>query len=112
MKRTIGKILLTVGISAILVVTISSASFGSNTQQNQPQNPQEQNAAESVSDPAYIIGIYKGYVAVYRYGSDVPFQVTNVPVISLTQGDALLLAKGIEVADDNELNKRLEDYTE
>ena len=112
MKKTIGKVLLTVVISAILVVAISSASFGSDIGNNQSQNPQGQNVGENVSDPAYIIGIYKGYVAVYKYGNDKPFKVTNVPVSSLTQGDVVILEKGIRVADDDELNKRLEDYVD
>lgn len=112
MKKTVGKVLLTVGISAVLVVAISSASFGSDISKNQSQNPQGQNAAESVSEPAYIIGIYKGYVAVYKYGIDKPVKITDVPVSSLTQGDTLILAKGIRVADEDELNKRLEDYVD
>lgn len=112
MKQNIKKILFTVGISAVLVVVISTATFGSDIRGNQPQNPQGQNAANNVSEPAYIIGIYKGYVAVFKYGNGIPFRITDVPVSTLTEGDKLILAKGIRVADDDELNKRLEDYTD
>ena len=111
MKLSLRKILLTVGASAVLITAISAASSDSGKPQEQAQNPEGQNAAESVSDPAFIIGIYKGYVAVYEYGSDEPIKITDIPVITLTNGDALILAKGIEVADEQELNKRLEDYT-
>ena len=111
MKYSLRKLLLTVGISAALVAVISSVSFGSDPAAKQPQNPQGQNAASSSEEPAYIIGIYKGYVAVFRYGSDIPSEITNVPVTSLTDGDILLLTKGIEAADEQELRKRLEDYT-
>lgn len=110
MKQNIKKILFTVGISAALVVVISVSTFGSDIRGNQPQNPQGQNAADNLTEPAYIIGIYKGYVAVFKYGSDTPFKITDVPVSTLTEGDILILTKGIKVADDDELTKRLEDY--
>lgn len=110
MKQNIKKILFTVGISAALVVVISVSTFGSDIRGNQPQNPQGQNAADNLTEPAYIIGIYKGYVAVFKYGSDTPFKITDVPVSTLTEGDILILTKGIKVADDEELTKRLEDY--
>lgn len=111
MKTAVRKILITVGVSAVLVAAISSASFGTDISPDQTQSPMEQNAAENTKDPEYIIGIYSGYVAVYKYGEDMPVQITNVPVAELTEGDILLLTKGIGVADEQELNKRLEDYT-
>lgn len=109
--NSIKKLLFTIGASAVLIAVISSSSLGSDYPKNENNTNQIKSVTESSKNPAYIIGIYKGYVAVYKYGSDEPFKITEVPVDSLTQGDEVLLTKGIEVADDKELQKRLEDYS-
>lgn len=111
MKLSLRKLLMTLGISVLLTAAISSASFGSDPAAEPSQIPRGQNASDSASQPAYIIGIYKGYVAVYEYGGDSPLEITDVPVTTLTKGDILLLTKGIEAADEQEMRKRLEDYT-
>lgn len=105
------KILMTVGLSAALVVAISSASFSADPPSGNSENVQMQNETESQTQPAYIIGIYKGYVAVYRYGSYTPYKITEIPVNKLTEGDIVILSKGIRINNEEELNKRLEDYT-
>lgn len=109
--NNIKKLLFTIGASAVLVAVISSSSFSSDYTRIENSTNQIKNVTENPKIPAYIIGIYKGYVAVYKYGSDEPFKITEVPVDSLTRGDAELLKEGIEVADDGELQKRLEDYS-
>ncbi len=109
--NSIKKLLFTIGASAVLIAVISSSSLGSDYPKSENNTNQIKSVTESSKNPAYIIGIYKGYVAVYKYGSDEPFKITEVPVSSLTPGDEVLLTKGIEVADDKELQKRLEDYS-
>lgn len=109
--NNIKKILFTIGASAVLVAVISSSSLGSDYPKSENNTGQIKSVTENTKTPAYIIGIYNGYVAVYKYGSDEPFKITDVPVNSLTQGDILLLTKGIEAADDRELQKKLEDYS-
>lgn len=77
-------------------------------------NAGEHPAPSSVQSgtPLYIVGAYKGHVAVFRYGEIQPFQILESTISSLPATDQAMLERGIEVADDTELIRLLEDYSE
>ncbi len=70
-------------------------------------------AAPSPSDASYhyIIGEYNGKVAVYKYGEMNPEEVFEVYIDSLPKNDQELLRRGIEIHNQAELLKLIEDYT-
>ena len=62
--------------------------------------------------PMYIVGEYEGHVAVFEYGEIRPFQILESTTAALPDTDRAMLERGIEVTDDTELIRILEDYSE
>ncbi|MCD8089530.1 MAG: hypothetical protein LUD81_02720 [Clostridiales bacterium] len=61
----------------------------------------------------YVLGVYDGYVAVFRkneYDEDKVKQVTGTPLSSLPEAEQKRLLKGIDFYGDSELIKILQDY--
>lgn len=66
--------------------------------------------AEKATDyQTYIVREYDGMVAVFYSGEDKPFKVTDRYVSALPQQDIDDLQKGIEVTNEENLRKLLED---
>lgn len=59
---------------------------------------------------AFILGSYKGYIALFDPGSEQPRQVFPYAVTSLPSTDQQALKDGIFVENDGELCQLLEDY--
>lgn len=58
----------------------------------------------------YLLGVYRGYVAVWRYEDPEPWLVTDTPAALLPERDARELARGRALEGDQALTKALEDY--
>lgn len=58
----------------------------------------------------YILGISRGYVAVWRDDDPQPWLVTDMPAALLPKKDRAALEKGICLPEDYTLTKALEDY--
>lgn len=57
-----------------------------------------------------VLGIWKGYVALFDKGKDEPRQIFPNTVASLPAEDQAALEKGIVVRNDRQLQQLLEDY--
>lgn len=58
----------------------------------------------------YILKSYKGKIAVFKSDSKTPVKITDTEISKLPKDDQLSLTNGIEVEDELELNRLLEDY--
>ena len=58
----------------------------------------------------YLLGITRGYVAVWRDDDPQPWLITEMPASALPPADQAALEKGIRLPDDYPLAKALEDY--
>lgn len=58
----------------------------------------------------FMLGSYKGYLALWADGNPEPRQIYPCPVSSLPQADQQALEKGIYIGTNSELARRLEDY--
>lgn len=58
----------------------------------------------------YLLGIWRGYVAVWQGEDPMPVQVTPIRESSLPRQDRELLARGIALPEDQPLAAFLEDY--
>lgn len=58
----------------------------------------------------YLLGISRGYVAIWKDEDPQPWLVTKMPALLLPLEDVKKLEKGIPIPDDYTLTKALEDY--
>ena len=58
----------------------------------------------------FVLGSYKGYLALWEDNDPDPKQIFPCPVSSLPQADQEALEKGIYIGSNNELSRLLEDY--
>lgn len=58
----------------------------------------------------YCVKEYKGNIAVFESGNDMPFKTTGISVSELPPEDRKLLEKGIIVLNEKDLNTIMEDY--
>ena len=58
----------------------------------------------------FILGSWKGYVALFESGKEEPRQIFPTKVSSLPDADRLALEAGIEVRSQKKLDQLLEDY--
>lgn len=59
----------------------------------------------------YTVKDYKGRIAVYKYGKSLPLEIFDIYTNSLPKTDSLKIHKGINIEDEKELQKVIEDYT-
>lgn len=78
---------------------------GSDVSQNQGAEVQPE-----PSHTMWIVGIWQGYVAVFRENADLPETVLDMPVSALPEPDRSALEQGIPVSDGQALAALLEDY--
>lgn len=58
----------------------------------------------------FLLGTYKGYLALWADGDPEPKQIFPCPVSSLPKADQDALEKGIYIGTNDELSRRLEDF--
>ena len=59
---------------------------------------------------AFMLGSYKGYLALWADGNPQPRQIYPCPVASLPQADREALEKGIYIGTKDALSRYLEDF--
>ncbi len=59
---------------------------------------------------AFLIGNYRGYIALWTGGGEKPTEIYPYSVASLPLADQAALEKGIVINTQEELNRLLEDY--
>lgn len=78
---------------------------GSDVSQSQSMEVQPE-----TSNTTWIVGIWQGYVAVFRENADLPETVLDMPASALPEPDRSALEQGIPVSDVQALAALLEDY--
>ena len=58
----------------------------------------------------YLLGVSRGYVAIWRDEDPQPWLITDMPVSALPPADQKALKEGISLPEDYPLTKALEDY--
>ena len=58
----------------------------------------------------FILGSYRGYIALWHQGQTEPVRVFPYSVASLPPADQSALEKGIVIGDEKELARLLQDY--
>jgi len=58
----------------------------------------------------FVLGSFKGYVALWKDGKSDPIQIFPYPVDALPEADRNTLEQGIHARSEIELNQLLEDY--
>ncbi|GHU57333.1 hypothetical protein FACS1894132_14910 [Clostridia bacterium] len=70
----------------------------------------ETNLTTVVTKPiGYVMREYEGVVAVFREGSDLPYQVLDYPMYLLSDDDKIAIEKGIYVETEAEIRRLIED---
>lgn len=59
----------------------------------------------------YTIKDYKGRVAVFKYGKEIPLEIYEIYTDTLPSTDSMKIREGIHISDETELQKAIEDYT-
>jgi len=57
-----------------------------------------------------ILGTHKGFLALWRTGEEAPLRVFPLAAASLPPADQQMLARGIPIESQDQLNHLLEDY--
>lgn len=58
----------------------------------------------------YTIKDYKGRIAIFKYGKDFPLEIFDIYTDSLPKTDSLRIQKGVNITDEKELQKTIEEY--
>lgn len=58
----------------------------------------------------FLLGNYNGYIALWKEGDSIPLRVFPYSVQSLPPADQKLIANGIPIASQEQLQMLLEDY--
>ncbi len=58
----------------------------------------------------FTLGVFRGYVALWKDGSEEPSQIYPCPVSALPEEDQQTLTRGIHARSRQELDLMLEDY--
>ncbi len=58
----------------------------------------------------YTIKDYKGRIAIFKYGKDLPLEIFDIYTDSLPKTDSTKIQEGINISDEKELQKAIEDF--
>ena len=62
------------------------------------------------SNYEYTIKDYKGRIAIFKYGKELPLEIFDIYTDSLPKTDSMRIEEGIDITDEKELQKIIEDY--
>ena len=71
---------------------------------------QAQAAGENVTYQ-YVLKSYENKIAVYEKGKDTPIKILEVPVDTLPYLEQSALENGVQIKNEEELRKTIEDFT-
>ena len=93
-------------IISIVAVTVAYSTSHKTKSSNPKQKPKA-----TITTNTFTVKEYNGKIAVFENGSSEPIKTIESPYIrDLPENDQILLAQGITVNGEAELNKLLEDY--
>lgn len=58
----------------------------------------------------YTVKDYKGRIAIFKYGKELPLEIFDIYTDSLPKTDSLRIQKGVNITDEKELQKTIEEY--
>lgn len=103
-------------ITAALVLIFSAVSVSfsalSALKESQPSQTslKEEKTENTQEKKLFLVKEYKGLVAVFEPGCELPVRITETSVNTLPKLDVINLSKGIEVEGREELEKLLKDF--
>lgn len=103
------KKILTISMAAVFVCAIISIT-ASSLSVNPKQAENENKISESQWQQEYVIKEYKGLVAVFKSGGEIPVKITQTRVDTLPPYDAQMLKEGIAAENEEKLEKMLMDF--
>lgn len=101
------KKLIIISSGFIIVCIIISFGILPNLKDISSADDDEITSSQSIT---YVVKNFNGSIAVFEYGNDTPFKVTDINVKNLPYDDQNLLSQGIKVKTKEELKLVLEDY--
>jgi hypothetical protein len=81
-----------------------------NISKNKPNSIATKEITEAIHYK-YTIKDYKGRIAIFKYGKEVPLEIFDIYTDSLPNEDSYKIQKGLNVIDEKELQRLIEDYT-
>lgn len=104
MKKLLLISVASVFVCAIISITVSSLTVGQNDEHL------ENTAYSYEENEAYVLKEYKGLVAVFKKGGELPVKITQTKVETLPPYDVEMLKEGIEAENEEKLEEMLMDY--
>lgn len=104
MNKTVRLIILAIAAAAVLatcVLAVLYVRYGREVDRH----------TDSGAKAAYTLGVWEGQLAVFEGGAPFPQKLYEVPISSLPPAEQEKLKAGISVANIDELQVLLEDYT-
>lgn len=113
---------LIISLMIIILVIVSAPNRGdwadktvnSESKTNAVHNIQEAEKAKNKQEPpgrdSYSVKEYRGFIAVFKKGSEKPLRTTEISVKTLPEADQKILKNGIFAENSEQLNEILEDY--
>lgn len=97
-------------LSSLLAVSAVMALFVPKTAKRAASLPDE-SASEISAEYGYVLREYDGAIGVFKAGVSEPVAVIDIDTRTLPERDRAALILGVYAADDEELNRRIEDYS-
>lgn len=91
-------------ISSVLAITIPQLAARSTARQ-------EAASSDFSHTDGYVLREYEGAIGVFKEGAGEPITVIDVDPRTLPEKDRAALIRGIYAADDDELSRRIEDFS-
>ena len=113
---------LLISLMIIILVIVSAPNrsdsadktINSEPKTNVVHNIQEVEKATNKQEPpggdSYSVKEYRGFIAVFKKGSEKPLRTTEISVKTLPEADQKILKNGIFAENSEQLNEILEDY--
>jgi hypothetical protein len=109
-----------VSVSLVIIIFTLLFSNGEKTSAQEPVTDaaavseiyQTYTVATTTTPPGYIMKTHEGVVALFREGSDTPYELLDYPVYLLSDEDKSALESGIIVETEQEIRRLVEDICE
>ncbi len=96
--------------ASLLAVSAIAALLTPQLSKRAAAKPETESSAISAAD-GYVLREYEGVIGVFKAGVSAPVSVIDVDTRTLPESDRAALARGIYAADEDELCRRIEDFS-
>ena len=97
-------------VTSFLAVAAITALLAPQLTKRAAARPETESSAISAAD-GYVLREYEGAIGVFKAGVSAPVSIIDVDTRTLPDSDRAALARGIYAADEDELRRRIEDYS-